>query len=151
MKIILTEDDKKLGKRNSIITVKDGYGTYLINQDKAVAATKSNLKRLEKDIEIAKEVDKECRKLANQIKDDIESQTFYIDMKFNDKTHQLNGAITKNDVLQAIRSKYPIYIIDQANFLDFPKTKFVGLYSAKLRLYEDIVANVEFGVDSNGR
>lgn len=147
MQIILLKDDKKLGKKNTVVKVKDGYGRYLIDQKIALVADKSNLNKLEKDIQAAKEVDEASRKLATSIKNNIEKDTFLIDISYNKESGQLNGAITKNDVLTAIKNRYPMYSFNSSSFINFPKTRLAQLYDAQLCLYKDIVANVKFGVD----
>lgn len=147
MQIILLKDDKKLGKKNTVVKVKDGYGRYLIDQKIALVADKSNLNKLEKDIQAAKEVDEASRKLATSIKNNIEKDTFLIDISYNKESGQLNGAITKNDVLTAIKNRYPMYSFNSSSFINFPKTRLAQLYDAQLCLYKDIVANIKFGVD----
>lgn len=146
MKVILICDDRKLGKKNSIIDVKDGYARFLVDSKKAVVANDSNMKKLDRDLKQAKETDEACRKLANQIKDNIESVEFVIEKSYNKNTNQLNGSITKNDVLKAIRDKFSIYNFSDASFVEFPKTKFVETYSAKLKLYDNIIAKITFKV-----
>ena len=49
MKIILLKDVKKQGKTGDILNVKDGYGTFLINNGIAVLATDNSLNRLDKE------------------------------------------------------------------------------------------------------
>ncbi len=146
MKIILTSDDRKLGKKNTIIEVKDGYARYLVTAGKALYANESNLKKLKTELEKAKEVDKACRELATKIKSDIEGVEFVIDKPYDEKTQQLHGAITKNDVLKAIQDKFTMYTFKDVSFIDFPKTKLAQFYSAKLKVYDDIIANVTFGI-----
>ncbi len=146
MKVILICDDRKLGKKNSVIDVKDGYARFLVDSKKAVIANDSNMKKLDRDLKQAKETDEACRKLANQIKDNIESVVFIIEKSYNKDTNQLNGSITKNDVLKAIRDKFSIYNFSDTVFVEFPKTKFVETYSAKLKLYDNIIAKITFKV-----
>ena len=48
MKVILLADIKKKGKKGDILTVKDGYGTFLINDKKAVIANGENVRNLDR-------------------------------------------------------------------------------------------------------
>ena len=51
MKVILKEDVQKLGYKNEVVEVKNGYGrNYLIPQGLASIATESSLKVLEENI-----------------------------------------------------------------------------------------------------
>lgn len=147
MKIILLKDGKKLGKKNTIIEVKDGYGTYLIREKIALPATPSNLKKLETEVHKAKELDIATREAATKIKEKLEADKFIIDITYNTKSQQLNGSITKNHVLDIIKSRYTNYDFSSAKFIDFPKTHLAQMYKAKLCLYKDIVAEINFGVE----
>ena len=147
MKIILLKDDKKLGKKNSVIDVKDGYGSFLIKQGLALLATNASLSRLDNDIQTAKALDDIARQSANNIKTKLEKDKFIIDISYNKNSQQLNGSITKKDVLEIIKSKYPEHNFNLCKFIDFPKTRLAQIYKAKLQLYKDIVANIEFGVE----
>lgn len=49
MKVILLTDVKGQGKKGDIITVKDGYGMFLIKDKKAVNATDGSINRLNKE------------------------------------------------------------------------------------------------------
>ena len=55
MRVILLEDVKKQGKKGEIITVKDGYGNYLITNNLAVLETKGSKEVLAKQNKEAKE------------------------------------------------------------------------------------------------
>ena len=51
MKVILKEDILKVGYRNEVVTVKNGYGrNFLIPQGKAFLATQSALKVLAENV-----------------------------------------------------------------------------------------------------
>ena len=147
MKVILLKDDKKLGKKDSVIEVKDGYGNFLVRQGTCIIASESNLKKLKRDLQAAKETDEAIRKLANKIKTDLEKDIFIMDVTYNRESQQLNGSITKNDVLEAIKHKYTIYNFESSSFINFPKTKLAQIYKADLRIYKDVIAEVQFGVE----
>lgn len=150
MKIILLQDDRKLGKKDSVIEVKDGYGTFLINSKKAIQATKTALTKLGYQKESDRLLDSQMKTAAEYMKKSLESQFFPINISYNKQNQMLNGSITKDMVIKSIKQFYPD--IDLSfDFVEFPKTRLAQHYKAKLKLYKNIVANIEFGVDFNGQ
>ena len=147
MRIILLENVKKVGLKDEIIEVKDGYGNYLINQKLAVIANEKSLKALEKRQVSNQIYNSQMRSNAQLNKEKLEKQVFNIKISFNKQTQQINGAITKDMVIKAIQSKYPDIKIDTKDFISFPKTKLLQVYEAQIKLYKDIIAKIEFGVD----
>lgn len=147
MKVILLKDDKKLGKKDSIKEVKNGYGRYLVEKGVALYATKKNLDNLEREKRDLEEIDKTCRKIANKIKEDIENEVFYIDKKYNKETLRLNGSVTKRDVLNSINKVNGLYNFTDISFTEFPKAEFADtIYTGKLKIYSDIIININFKV-----
>ena len=147
MEIILKCDDKKLGKRNTVITVKDGYGAYLIREGKAVIANQRNVNKLAEELKLESEMDEANKNLAMQAKNSIEHSIYYIYKSYNEKTRQINGSVTKKDVIDAISdSKFP-FLFQQSSFIIFPRVKYVDeIYTAKLKLYKDIIAEIKFSI-----
>lgn len=149
MKIILLQDDRRLGKKDSIIEVKDGYGTFLINSKKAIQATKNALTKLGYQQESDRLYDTQKHTAAKYLKKSLESQFFPINITYNKQNQMLNGSITKDMLIKSIKQIYPDIEIS-SDFTKFPKTRLAQHYKAELRLYKDISANIEFGVDFNG-
>ena len=75
MKIILLENLKKIGTIGEIIDVKRGFArNYLIANQKALYASKENIKQVEKiKVELGKK-DLEKKKLAKQIMEKINNK-----------------------------------------------------------------------------
>ena len=54
MKVILTQDVKKLGKKDDIVNVSDGYAqNYIIKNGLGVKYTEGSKTRLEKEIDVS--------------------------------------------------------------------------------------------------
>ena len=77
MKVILLENLKKIGTIGEIINVKRGFArNYLIANQKALYASKENIKQVEKiKAELSKK-DLEKKKLAKQIMEKINNKIF---------------------------------------------------------------------------
>ena len=74
MKVILLEDIKKKGKKGDILTVKDGYGNFLISSNQAVIASKENVNDLNRSNEKRKIQEQEDIKECEKIKLHLEKQ-----------------------------------------------------------------------------
>ena len=68
MKVILLENLKKIGSIGEIIDVKRGFGrNYLIANQKALYASKENIKQVEKIKNELSKKDQEKKKIAKQL------------------------------------------------------------------------------------
>ena len=77
MKIILLKDVKKQGKAKDILEVKDGYGTFLINNGYALLATNGSLNKL-KEINAQEEAEElknveQCKKTKAKLEKNVYS------------------------------------------------------------------------------
>ena len=79
MKVILKEDIIKVGFRNEVVTVKNGYGrNYLIPQGKAILATDSALKVLAENVKQQAKKEEQIVASAKEIADKLEDTTLTI-------------------------------------------------------------------------
>ena len=76
MKVILLQDVKKVGKKNDIVNVADGYGqNFLIKNNLAVLATEHGKKMVAQTKEKERLEELENKKKAEELKEKIESLT----------------------------------------------------------------------------
>lgn len=146
MKIILNEDVRGKGHRGDLITVADGYGSYLIREGKAEQATQSVMNKWQRIKDENALQDNLRRKEANIFKNDLEKGSFTF--KVNAKDGKVFGTITAGAFADAINNKYPNMSVTK-KFVDVPKTPTLGSYQASVVLYKDIVAKVNFDVVEN--
>ncbi|MDU6792206.1 MAG: 50S ribosomal protein L9, partial [Anaerococcus sp.] len=98
MKIILTEDVKKIGKKGEVVNVKQGYfRNYILPNNLGVEANKENLAKLNEHLkELQKEEDKNIKE-ANENKEKIENTEVTIKVKAGENG-KLFGSITNMDI-----------------------------------------------------
>ena len=143
MQVILLESLNKLGKAGEVVAVKDGYAkNYLIPQNKAIVANKTNLADLknriskinsDNDIRIAE---------AKSIKDNLDGKTYEVQIEANDEG-VLYGSINQQQIIQLISNETNNI---NADSIVVPQIKNIGEYSVTVRLYEEISATITISV-----
>lgn len=145
MKIVLLENIKKLGKKDEIVEVSDGYArNVLIAKGQALAATADNLNNLKLKNKNEEKKDENLRKIANDNKKTLEKDKIVVGIKAgaNGKTF---GSITSKEIVDAINNEFRIEI-DKKDVLLDESIKNVGTYDVRVKLYKDIVATVKLEV-----
>ena len=145
MDIILTQDVERLGNKNDIVTVKDGYArNFLIPNKKAVAATASARKILSENIK--QQAHKEAKLKAEA--EVIAEQLVKKEVKIGAKTStsgKIFGSVNTIQLAEAINKKG--FDIDRKQIkLPEDSIKEVGTYTAKIKLHRDVVVDFEFEV-----
>ena len=140
MRIILLADVKKQGKKNDIIEVKDGYGTYLINNKLAVLETKGSSKVLKKQTEEAALEETLLLKDCEQIKEKLEKLT--LNFKVNTgKNGQVFGQISTKQIADELKKKG--FNIDKRKIkLDVPINT-LGTTNVKVVLHKKVEATLK--------
>ena len=144
MKIILEEDVRGKGKRGQMISVADGYGSFLIKNGKASLATKGNINKWKRLHEEDLLQDSLKRKDALTYKDLIEKEV--LEFKVKAKNNKIFGSITSLDVVKKLNEKFSTSISVEKKNVDVPKISVLGMYEAKVTLYKDIVAIIPIKV-----
>lgn len=145
MKIVLLENVKKLGKKDEIIEVSDGYArNVLIPKKLGLPATNENLNNVKLKNKNEEKKEENLRNLAEKNKALLESKTFTVNIKAgaNGKTF---GSITSKEISDNI-SKTTDILVDKKDILLDESIKNIGKYDVKVRLHKDIVAVIKVEV-----
>src|SRR5687767_10379315 len=106
MKVILKQTVPKVGKENTVVNVADGFArNYLFPRGLAIAADKTQLEVLQR--RRAKHVTAEADTLAGAeaLKEKLHGKSVKIQGKVGKDTGKLFGAITSQDIVEAIRKQ----------------------------------------------
>ena len=146
MKIILTQDVKKLGKKGDIIEVKDGQArNHLIPNNFAVEANKKNLNELDAKNESVKKNDLQNKQVALDISKKLEKEKIIFKVKEN--SGKLFGSITTLAIYEEL-SKLG-YKVDKRNIYLKRPLNTLGKFDIKIKLYNEIFANISIEIISN--
>ena len=140
MELILLQDVEKLGFKDEIVSVKNGFGrNFLIPQGKAVLATEAARKVLSENIrQKAKKEDKIISD-ANTKAEAINGLTVKITAKTIEGGKQLFGSITSNHLADELEKLG--YEVDR-KFIKLNNIKSVGIYDAEIRLHREVKASL---------
>ena len=143
MQVILLESLNKLGKAGEVVAVKDGYAkNYLIPQNKAIVANKTNLADLKNRIsKINSDNDTRIAE-AKSIKENLDGKTYEVQIEANDEG-VLYGSINQQQIIQLISNETNSV---NADSIVIPQIKNIGEYSVTIRLYEEISATITLSV-----
>lgn len=117
MKVILTQDVKKVGKKGEIVNVADGYGkNFLIKNKMAVLATSYGKEVIAKNKEEARLQDLENKKKAEELKEVLENMTLEFKLS-SGKDGKTFGSISTKNIAEELLKTYDIKI-DKRKFIN---------------------------------
>ena len=136
MELILLQDVEKLGFKDEIVSVKNGFGrNFLIPQGKAVLATEAARKVLAENLrQRAKKEDKIISD-ANTKAEAINGLIVKITAKTIEGGKQLFGSITSNHLADELEKMG--HDVDR-KFIKLNNIKSVGVYDAEIRLHREV-------------
>lgn len=140
MKIILLKDVKKQGKKGDILNVKDGYGTFLINNSSAVLATDNSLNRLDRENKQRDDLEQqninECEKLKSKL--EKLNITFKVKTGAGDKVF---GTISAKQIVEELNKLG--YNIDKTKIKIDNQISSLGTHIVKINLHKKVIADLK--------
>jgi len=131
MKIVLTQDVKKLGKRGSVIEVADGYGTFLIQKSFGKAGTHSAVAQA-KNVAIAKaSIENKEADIMMVAYKALENIQITIPVRVNEKG-VMYAQVHATDISESIKSQFGVML--PPALIALPEAlKHTGIYTLDLK------------------
>ena len=147
MKVILKENIEKLGFKDEIVDVKNGFArNFLIPKNKAVIATKNAIKVLNEKLRQQESRLNEEIENANKTVEELSKLSIVIKSKLQEDGKKLFGSISSKQLADEI-GKHGIEI--DRKFVKLNSIKEIGSYTAEIRLHRKVNCSIEFKVVSD--
>lgn len=147
MEIILLQDVPKLGHKDDIVKVKDGYGrNYLIPKGLAVMATSMAKKIHTENIKQRAHKEEKVRLEAVAGAEKLNGMRLVIGAKTS-STGKIFGSVNTIQIAEALK-KAGFDIDRKQILLPEDQVKEVGTYKAVIKLHREVKAEIEFEVVS---
>lgn len=145
MKVILKENVEKLGFKDEVVEVKNGYGrNYLIPKGKATLATQSALKVLEENLKQRAVKDQKVKDEAQKTADALKELVVKVPAKVGENG-KIFGSVNTIQIADAIEKAG--HKVDRKYIkIKGDTIKSVGTYEANVRLHKDVDADFTFEV-----
>ena len=145
MKVILLENVRKVGSIGDIIDVKRGYArNFLIAQNKALFASKSNIKEVEKIKNELNKKDQDKKNEANTISEKLKDKE-YIIKKLSTENKELYGSVKPSEISKVLVEIDNIKI-NPSLIQPTKEIKALGNYNVLLNLHPDIQTQIKIKV-----
>ncbi|MFO0357144.1 MAG: 50S ribosomal protein L9 [Sphingobacteriaceae bacterium] len=145
MEVILKQDVKGLGYKHDLVTVKNGYGrNFLIPQGIATLATDSAKKMHAETMKQRAFKEEKLRKEAAANAEKLAGVTLKVGAKAGENG-KIFGSVTTIQIADALQKAG--YNVERKNIeIAGDGIKQLGSYTAKVRLYKEVAANINFEV-----
>jgi len=147
MKVILKENIEKLGFKDEIVDVKNGFArNFLIPKNKAVIATENAIKVLNEKLRQQESRLNEEIENANKTVEELSKLSIVVKSKLQEDGKKLFGSISSKQLVDEI-GKQGIEI--DRKFVKLSSIKEIGSYTAEIRLHRKVNCSIEFTVVSD--
>lgn len=147
MKIILIDNVKGTGKKDEVKEVKDGYGSFLIKNKKAVLySTKSN-EVLNTQIKDRNDKEEQLILECTNIKNKLEKNTLEFLVKTGNDG-KVFGSISSKQISEELKKKG--YNIDK-KLIDRENLNTLGSHTVTINLHKKVVAHLNVVLKAGGK
>lgn len=145
MKIILIQDEKKLGKKGDVIEVSEGYArNYVLPKKIGVEATPKNLNDLKLHNANEEKKAKEALENAKALAADLEQKQVIVKIKTGEGGKSF-GSISTKEIAAAVKEQHGIEI-DKKKIQMAENLKNIGSYEVTLKLHPVVAAKLSVKV-----
>ena len=139
MNIILTKDVKKQGKKGDILTVKDGYGKFLIQSGSAVLKTETSKNILDKENKEKELNEKKLIEECTKLKKELEKLTLVFKVKTG-KDDRVFGSISTKQIIESLKEKG--YNISKKQ-VNMESINSLGFHNVEVVLHKKVSAEIK--------
>ena len=145
MEIILLQDVRKLGQKDDLVQVKDGYGrNYLIPKGFAIAASPSAKKMHAENLRQRAHKEEKIKTEAEGLATKMADLKLVLGAKTS-SSGKIFGSVNTIQIAEALREKG--FEIDRKNIsLPEDQIKEIGKYKAIIKLHRDVKVDVDFEI-----
>ena len=147
MKVILLENLKKIGSIGEVIDVKRGFArNFLIANKKALYASKTNIKEVEKIKSELSKKDNEKKLDAKKISESINKKE-YVVKKLSTENNELYGSVKPTEISKLILENSKLEI-KPSMIQPIKEIKSLGKFKVKISLHSEVDAEITINVTS---
>ena len=145
MKVVLLENIRKVGSIGEIIDVKRGYArNFLISNNKALFASKENIKEVEKIKTDLSKKDQEKKKEAKNIQEKIQNKEYEV-KKLSTENKELYGSVKPTEISKILSEREKIEI-NPSMIQPVKEIKSIGMFKVILNLHSQIQSQISIKV-----
>ena len=141
MKVILLENVSKLGSIGEIIDVKRGFArNYLISKQKALFASKNNIKEVDKIKQELNKKDQDKKKDAKLIHEKIKNKEYKI-MKLSTENNELYGSVKPTEISKLLEEVDKVKI-NPSLIQPSKEIKSIGKFEVLINLHSEVQTEI---------
>lgn len=145
MKIILLQDEKKLGKKGDIIEASEGYArNYILPKKIGVEATPKNMNDLKLQKANADKVAQEQLDAAKELAGVLETKTVEVKMKAGEGGRAF-GSVSSKEIVTACKEQHGIEL-DKKKIVLPEALKNFGVYEVNVKLHPQVTGKLKVHV-----